>query len=72
MYTRLHGTQAETEGVEPSKVLPFDCFLDSLPPLAWNPLGGLTGPPAHLFFSVTGRTTMYVLYTPRGRELRKG
>lgn len=25
---------AETEGIEPSTVLPDDCFLDSLPPLA--------------------------------------
>ena len=29
--------EAETRGIEPRKVLPFDCFLDSLPPLAWNP-----------------------------------
>jgi hypothetical protein len=32
LLTREHF--AETEGIEPSTVLPDDCFLDSLPPLA--------------------------------------
>lgn len=37
IYPQRHGDlvrPAETEGIEPSTVLPDDCFLDSLPPLA--------------------------------------
>ena len=51
----LHQSNVPLEGIEPRKVLPFDCFLDSLPPLAWNPFDGLAGPSALRYVSIAAQ-----------------